>query len=60
MISADNDVFCRVEAGRNSADNKERAVDEAKTYAELGIPGPALPALVHGEHATRAGPRRAA
>jgi hypothetical protein len=27
--------------GRNSADNKERAVDEAKTHAAFGIPGPA-------------------
>ncbi len=27
--------------GRNSADNKERAGDEAKTYADFGIPGPA-------------------
>jgi hypothetical protein len=48
--------------GKNSADNKERAVDGDKTYAELGIPGPApCPPWCQGKHGgSHAGPRREA
>jgi hypothetical protein len=47
--------------GRNSADNKERAVDEAKTYADFGIPGLApCPSWCSGSYAgSRADPARA-